>query len=83
MRFASPRRAVAACYPAFVTWQSCSRSAAAPLSATFIIGFVPSPYDMRTAIDKSNIAGDVACAVAYQKGRQRADIGDDRRFVER
>ena len=47
------------------------------------LGFVPSPHNMRTAIDKSNIAVDVACAVAYQKGRHRADIGDERRFVER
>lgn len=55
------------------------RSAAAPHR----LGFVPSPHNMRTAIDKSNIAGNVACAVAYQKGRHRTDISDDRRFVER
>ena len=48
------------------------------------LAFVPSPHNMRTAIDKSNVAGDVACTVTYQKGRHRADIiGDERRIVER
>ena len=62
------------------------RDAAAEVLAHTIVrhlGFVPSPHNMRAAIDKSNIAGDVACAVADQKGRHRADIGDERRFVER
>jgi hypothetical protein len=58
-----------------------SRSTAAPVVQH--LAFVPSPHNVHTAIDKSNIPGDVACAVAHQKGRHRADVGDERRLVER
>ncbi len=74
-----PRKGIAASYPEFATCQGCT---SLPHLIVQHLGFVPSPHNMRTGIDKRNIAGDVACAVADQKGRHRADIGNERRFVE-